>query len=279
KLIIYGSIALGMLVGVQVHWLIKVYDANAVSFDHKVSTALFAAADNVSENVSVEKRSANRFFVTSNAAVTSKTVDTLIQHELAARSIKMDYEIGIYNAEDDSLIYMTEVKSSDHVPLANTRIETDEVQKNFAVVFPTRSNLLIAQNDLFPFALTLVALIIWILTYYRKKASGEVPSTMASNQIRLGNCQLDVHNRSLRVGKSSHQLTYKESQILKLFFEQPNQVIERKVFLEKVWEQDGFFVARSMDVFISKIRKYFKDERTIKIENLRAIGYKLVVSR
>lgn len=80
------------------------------------------------------------------------------------------------------------------------------------------------------------------------------------------------------VNNLSYRLTYKENKILKLFFENPNQVIEREVFLKRVWEKDGFFVARSMDVFISKVRKYLSMDRTIKIENLRSIGYRLLVS-
>jgi DNA-binding response OmpR family regulator len=49
--------------------------------------------------------------------------------------------------------------------------------------------------------------------------------------------------------------------------------MERNVFLKTIWEDDGFFVARSMDVFVSRLRKYLKNDSTLKIENIRGVGY------
>mgnify|MGYP001170446156 CR=1 FL=1 len=262
----------------QAYWLAQAFDANANEFDHTVSSALFAAADTMSENISVEKRSANYYFVNSNASVTNETVDTLIRKELAARNIQLDYEIGIYNAEDDSLIHVTTVKSTANIIPEYATIEADAVQKNFAVMFPSRNNFLLGQSDFMAFALLIIALMIWFGYQYYQIKAGETKN-INNHLLKVANCSLDVHNQQLTIGQSNYQLTYKENQILKLFFENPNQVIERKVFLENVWEQDGFFVARSMDVFISKIRKYLKEDGKVKIENLRSIGYKMVISK
>ncbi len=262
----------------QAYWLAQAYDAKANEFDHTVSSALFAAADTMSENISVEKRSANYFFVNSNASVTNETVDTLIRKELAARNIQLDYEIGIYNAKDDSLIHVTTVKSTANAIPEYATIEADAIQKNFAVMFPSRNNFLLGQSDFMLFALLIIALLIWFgYQYFQIKASET--KNIDNHLLKVANCSLDVHNQQLTIGHSNYQLTYKENQILKLFFENPNQVIERKVFLENVWEQDGFFVARSMDVFISKIRKYLKEDEKVKIENLRSIGYRLNVNK
>jgi DNA-binding response OmpR family regulator len=60
---------------------------------------------------------------------------------------------------------------------------------------------------------------------------------------------------------------------LQIFFRHGGKVIERDVFLKTVWEDDGFFVARSMDVFVSKLRKYLRSDDTLRIENVRGIGY------
>ncbi len=275
RLIIFGSIALGLMCCIQIYWFTKAFDAKARSFDHQVSAALFAAADTMSENVRIEKRAANYFYVNSHAPFTSKTVDTLIQKEMAASNISLDYEIGVYNAADDSLIHVTQVKSTTTPPGLPSKVETDGIQKNFAVIFPSRRNFLLGQSDALLFCISFLTLMSWAIAYWLKRTK----ATTAPSLIRLGNCSLDFHNQQLSVGKTAHQLTHKENQILKLFFEKPNQVIQRKVFLETVWEQEGFFVARSMDVFISKIRKYLKPEESIKIENLRAIGYRLNVKK
>jgi DNA-binding response OmpR family regulator len=71
------------------------------------------------------------------------------------------------------------------------------------------------------------------------------------------------------------QLTYKEGKLLEMFFRHRGKLIEREVFLKTIWEADGFFVARSMDVFISRLRKYLQKDTKLKIENIRGIGYVL----
>ncbi len=274
--IILGSFALVIVLCIHSYWFTKSYDANATTFDHTISAALYEAGDTISGQVVVEKKSANYFYVTSKTAVTSKTVDTLIEKAFAERNIDLDYEIGVYNAADDSLIYVTQKKASESPKDITPVIESDGVQKNFAVMFPTRNNFLIGQSDLWSFAIGLAILLVWIASQwitFRKSASTELNPSI----IQLGRCTLDFHNQQLTVGKATFELTYKENQMLKLFFENPNQVLERDIFLKEVWEKDGFFVARSMDVFISRIRKYLQSDASMKIENLRAIGYRLNV--
>ncbi len=278
KLIIGASILLVFLVCLQSIWFSEAFDATAAQFDHSVSVALYTVADTMSEHASVEKKSANYFYVTANSPVSSQKVDTMIRKEFTARNIQLDYEIGVYNAEDDSLVYGNYVKTAS---INDTRIgsgKTDGINKNFAILFPSRKSYLMSQIDFWVFIPIVLIIVSW--SYFHLILRGSSPLSLRNrNLIRLGNSSLDYHNRSLVVNRHSYQLTYKESKILKLFFENPNQVIDREVFLKTVWEQEGFFVARSMDVFISKIRKYLSMDNTVRIENLRSIGYRLHVSR
>jgi two-component system, OmpR family, response regulator len=91
--------------------------------------------------------------------------------------------------------------------------------------------------------------------------------------LKVGSSTLDVHNLLLDSNGLATQLTYKEAKLLEIFFRHPDKVIERELFLKAVWEENGFFVARSMDVFISRLRKYLQKDATLKIENIRGIGY------
>lgn len=280
KLIVIGSIVVAFLLSIQGYWFSKAFDANSTQFDHTVSVALYSVADTMSEHASVEKRSSNYFYVTTNSPVSSQKVDTMIQKEFSTRNIMLDYEIGVYNAEDDSLVHGNYVKPAAANTYQTGYEELDGVNKNFAVLFPSRKNYLVGQMDIWIFATFLLLLFAWSYFHsitYLGKSHGQLFSKR--NQIRIGNSCLDFHNQSLVVNNLTQRLTYKENKILKLFFENPNQVIEREVFLENVWEKDGFFVARSMDVFISKVRKYLSLDPTIKIENLRSIGYRLLVSK
>lgn len=279
KLIIKGSIVAIFLACIQGYWFFKTYDANSSQFDHTVSVALYSVADTMSEHAIVEKRSSNYFFVTTNSPVSSQEVDTMIQKEFSDRNISLDYEIGVYNAEDDSLVYGNYVKNT-ITDISETSYEaTDQTNKNFAVLFPSRKSYLLTQMDSWIFITLVLLLASWSIFHLVAYSRGSsVVSSLTHNQIRLGNSCLDFHNQNLVVNNFTYQLTYKENKILKMFFENPNQVIEREVFLENIWGEDGFFVSRSMDVFISKVRKYLSMDETIKIENLRSIGYRLHVS-
>jgi DNA-binding response OmpR family regulator len=95
--------------------------------------------------------------------------------------------------------------------------------------------------------------------------------------IVLGRLTFDIENSILRSKSESKNLTKKEAQILKILYKFKNNVIPREVILNAVWGQDDYFVGRSLDVFISKLRKYFKDESNIHISNIHGIGFKLEI--
>lgn len=71
-------------------------------------------------------------------------------------------------------------------------------------------------------------------------------------------------------------LTTKENELLKIFFENVNKTVERSVALKKIWKDDSYFNARSMDVYIAKVRKYLQDEPSLKILTIHGEGFKLV---
>ncbi|MEM8892140.1 MAG: winged helix-turn-helix domain-containing protein, partial [Bacteroidota bacterium] len=82
----------------------------------------------------------------------------------------------------------------------------------------------------------------------------------------------------LRVEESGQKkLTMREAELLKLLCENQNRVVSKTNILLKVWGDDSFFNSRSMDVFISRLRKYLEKEESVNLVNLRGVGYKLVV--
>jgi two-component system, OmpR family, response regulator len=110
-----------------------------------------------------------------------------------------------------------------------------------------------------------------------KRSTGLPTSVDRVSTLHAGNCILDVHNLLLNANGTITQLTYKECRLLQLFFRHTGKLIERDVFLKTIWENDGFFVARSMDVFVSRIRKLLKEDTTLRIDNVRGIGYMLKI--
>jgi hypothetical protein len=95
--------------------------------------------------------------------------------------------------------------------------------------------------------------------------------------IGIGSYQFDTENYTLTHPNFTKTLTKKEAQILKMLTKYKNQVTPRDIILNAVWGQDDYFVGRSMDVFITKIRKYLKEDKAIQIINVHGIGFKLEI--
>lgn len=93
--------------------------------------------------------------------------------------------------------------------------------------------------------------------------------------IEIGNYQFDTENYTLIHPEFEKSLTKKEAHILKILCKFKNQVVARDVILNAVWGQDDYFVGRSLDVFITKLRKYLKEDASISIGNIHGIGFKL----
>jgi two-component system OmpR family response regulator len=105
------------------------------------------------------------------------------------------------------------------------------------------------------------------------KRTNEDSSSKNDSVLKVGNSTLDIHNLTLNSNGVVTRLTYKECKLLQMFLRHSGKLIAREVFLKSIWEDDGFFVARSMDVFVSRLRKYLKADRQLRIENIRGVGY------
>jgi DNA-binding response OmpR family regulator len=108
-----------------------------------------------------------------------------------------------------------------------------------------------------------------LLKRVKLDASEELPK-----QVNIGNYVYNFEDQSLILNDSIKTLTKKEAKILNLLYKYKNQVITREIILKGVWGQDDYFVGRSLDVFITKLRKYFKDDSRIVISNLHGVGFK-----
>ncbi|MEM8888835.1 MAG: response regulator transcription factor [Bacteroidota bacterium] len=92
--------------------------------------------------------------------------------------------------------------------------------------------------------------------------------------MKLGAYDFDFENLSLNHEGSQQRLTQREAEVLKFFYHRKNQVLKRAEILEGVWGEDDYFLGRSMDVFISKLRKYLKADHRLSIENVHGIGFR-----
>jgi DNA-binding response OmpR family regulator len=94
--------------------------------------------------------------------------------------------------------------------------------------------------------------------------------------ITIGKYVFNLTKQTLEIDNNLEQLTHREAELLFYLFEKKNEILDRSFILNKLWGNDDFFNARSMDVFISKLRKKLKKDETIQILNVRGFGYKLI---
>ncbi len=92
----------------------------------------------------------------------------------------------------------------------------------------------------------------------------------------IGNILFNPNKNTIQQGIESWQLSSRESDILKLLCQQEQDVLSRKSLLKTIWGDDSFFNARSLDVYITKLRKRLEPDPNVQIINIRGIGYKLV---
>nr|WP_315161248.1 winged helix-turn-helix domain-containing protein [uncultured Flavobacterium sp.] len=99
-----------------------------------------------------------------------------------------------------------------------------------------------------------------------------------TNRFTLGSVLFDAKNKKLIIGGKTIDLTGTETRVLLIFASSPNEIIERSRLQKEIWEDEGVIVGRSLDMFISKLRKKLELDPNIKIVVIRGKGYKLEVS-
>lgn len=97
------------------------------------------------------------------------------------------------------------------------------------------------------------------------------------DEYQIGTYSFNVTNYELNHSNFQKVLTKKEAKILKILCKNMNQVVPRELILTAVWGQDDYFLGRSLDVFITKLRKYLKEDESIQISNIHGIGFKLEI--
>ncbi len=102
-------------------------------------------------------------------------------------------------------------------------------------------------------------------------------NTVNLGKLQLGDYHLDYTNLKLFYHEDLvKNLTQKECDLLKLLIENKDHTLKREVILEKLWGENDYFLGRSMDVFISRLRKYLKMDESIRIENVHGVGFRLL---
>jgi DNA-binding response OmpR family regulator len=111
-----------------------------------------------------------------------------------------------------------------------------------------------------------------------RRISGASPTGGKDNIYKIGSLTFDFNRQVLKSADKEDKLTSKEAGLLKLLVEHVNEVVDRSIALNRIWKDDSYFNARSMDVYITKLRKYLKSDPSVELINVHGVGFKLVIS-
>jgi len=136
--------------------------------------------------------------------------------------------------------------------------------------------LTIGGDDYIPKPFSMEELLLKIKIFLRRSFAQPIENEEQA-LVQIGRFYFHPDELSLSIDGNMRTLTLKEAELLRFFANHPNRVLSRNEILEKVWGSDDYFLGRSLDVFISRLRKYLKDDPGIKITNLHGVGFRFSV--
>lgn len=284
--------ALLLLTALVCAWLLgRNADAGQAPADHfaeKVNLALrrtghyllAETGDKRSHIAAVRQKDADTWLLQLEHSFNYDRLPVLLQQSLEIHGIQENYDVAVVNCLDGALqlgYNFLDFKQNNGAPCGGREMPLDcyNLEVHFIKAMPPKSE----KNVLgWIVAVTGVLTGIFLVARNRRKIQpNAVQETgMAlSNQVLFGNSRLDIGNQTLISGNSRHTLTYREAKLLHLFASHPNQLLERDFILQSVWEDEGIIVGRSVDVFVSRLRKLLRDDAGLRIVAVHGVGYRL----
>jgi DNA-binding response OmpR family regulator len=188
------------------------------------------------------------------------TLFKAIQPAICVLDIMLPNKDGFEIAEEIRAI-------NEDVPILflTAKTQTEDVVKGFTL----------GANDYIRKPFSMEELIVRINNVLRIRNAGA--HKINTDIITMGKYQFLVNRQLLCFGKAEKKLSYRESELLKLLYEGRDGIIDRKDILNLLWGNDSFFNSRNLDVYITKLRGYIKDDDQLEIMTIKGIGYRFVM--
>lgn len=241
---------------------------------------LLHTGDSTSRVLPVTKLAYEKYRIVFDQPFTFET-DTLVNivHKtLSASNETSDYFVNVLDCPKSKIVYgysVSQNQKDDVIPCSGRKQETDcyvitiEFKDEvFGVKTYAAGASAIAALLLLPLA---------IARYRSQKLEVKPIVKPKKEMISIASLFFDPDKKQLNTATETINLTSKESKILLIFAQHPNQVIDRAQLQKEIWEDDGVIVGRSLDVFISKLRKKLEPDASVQLVNIHGKGYKLQI--
>lgn len=156
---------------------------------------------------------------------------------------------------------------NEEVPIIflTAKTQTEDVVKGFSA----------GGNDYIRKPFSMEELIVRIQNALRLKK--ESPTKINGDNVAIGKYNFNLNRQLLTDGKEERKLSFRESELLKLLYENRDRVIDRKDILNLLWGNDSFFNSRNLDVYIAKLRGYLRNDPDLEIITVKGVGYRFVI--
>jgi len=203
---------------------------------------------------------------------------SLVKKSFNKSSLPKHYSVEVIHCNDKEVAYSYEIKNETENDIIPCKLRILPVNCYIIEVRFTKRTTFVNFKNTFLYALIFIVFIFLFKLYFNKRkiAIKLVESNLAYTII--GSFQFYPEQNKLVKKTQEISLSKKECELLEIFVANPNQIIKRDELTKKVWEDNGVFVGRSLDTYISKLRKKLKDDESIKLINVHGVGYKLEVS-
>lgn len=188
------------------------------------------------------------------------------------------YRVEVIQCLDNEVAYSYEMKNQngkDIIPCAG-RVLPDNCYV-IEVKF-TQRGVAIFEKQFFFIGLILLLIAFFVEYQFSKRNNEEEIKESNIDSTQIGVFQFYPEQNKLVKQAIEISLSKKECELLAIFVSRPNEIIKRDELTKKVWEDNGVFVGRSLDTYISKLRKKLKEDDSIKLTNIHGVGYKLEVN-
>lgn len=241
---------------------------------------LINAGDSSSRIAPVRQLNATTFRVRLDHPFDYERLPTLLQQSLDIHQIKGNYDVTLLDCANGELQLGYNVRDVTEagVPCVGRVLGRGCYTLQLAFVTPEPVGLaLIWWPWAVGFLLLSGAYVVWQKT---GRDPGPTPPSdtvtgKSESLLQVGNVAFNRANQSVSVAGVTCLLTYREAKLLHLFLNHPNQLLERDFILKSVWEDEGIFVGRSVDVFVSRLRKFLHPDPTVRIVAVHGVGYRL----